>query len=52
VVTQPGYVMTLRDEGMPHHEHPDEKGVMLVTFVVDFPAVLSAEQRTSFAALL
>ena len=44
-VTRPFSVMHLKDEGMPHHGFPSQKGVLHVKFKVIFPGELSDEQK-------
>jgi DnaJ-related protein SCJ1 len=45
-VTQPGYVMTIKDEGMPIFERQGH-GDLFVEFNVVLPTVISEDMRTS-----
>lgn len=44
-VTKPWQIIRLKGEGMPHHETPDDKGVLHVKMKIQFPRELSDEQR-------
>ncbi|KAI9028558.1 hypothetical protein DFJ74DRAFT_494297 [Hyaloraphidium curvatum] len=44
-VTQPGFVQTIPNEGMPHHQYPSEAGKLFVEYSVLLPATLTDEQR-------
>eukprot|EP00126_Sphaerothecum_destruens_P006747 Sdes_comp19509_c0_seq1m11058 len=37
-VTQPGFVLTIPDEGMPKHDFPSERGDLFIEFQVVLPA--------------
>jgi len=52
LVTKPGEIMRLRNEGMPHHTYPSQKGDLYVKFVVDFPKTLTSKQIEGFNQLL
>jgi len=51
-VTPPGYVLTLKDEGMPMHNFPSQSGTLHVEFSVRFPTQLTQAQKDGFAAIL
>jgi DnaJ-class molecular chaperone len=44
-VTRHGYVMTIRGEGMPKYNFPNEKGDLLVEFDVKFPVSLTPADK-------
>ena len=46
-VTQPDQVITIANEGMPHHGFPSQKGNMHVKVRVTFPSRLSDSQKSS-----
>lgn len=50
-VTQPGYVETIKDEGMPLFEHPTSYGDLFVEYIVVLPTQLSKETQQSALAL-
>lgn len=50
-VTQPGFVQQIEGEGMPKHNFPSEKGSLFVTYTVEFPPSLSAEQKEAASNL-
>ncbi|KAJ3300748.1 DnaJ- protein scj1 [Borealophlyctis nickersoniae] len=43
-VTQPGFVQTIKGQGMPTHEFPSERGDLYVEYSVVFPSTLSSTQ--------
>ncbi|KAJ3012967.1 DnaJ- protein scj1 [Thoreauomyces humboldtii] len=43
-VTQPGFVQTIKGEGMPTHQFPSEKGILFVEYVVIIPERLTKAQ--------
>ena len=45
-------VMVLKNEGMPKHNYPSERGPMEVKFSIRMPTSLSAEQRIAIQELL
>ncbi|KAI0250277.1 hypothetical protein BJV78DRAFT_1220987 [Lactifluus subvellereus] len=49
VVTQPGFVQTIRGEGMPHFERPSSHGDLYVEYNVVLPTELSTETRRRLA---
>lgn len=51
-VTQHGTVQTLEGEGMPKHHVPSEKGKLLVTYQVELPSMITAQQRSKLEELL
>lgn len=51
-VTPPGFVKTMRGEGMPHHGFPSEKGELYVEFTIKFPKQLTSKQQAAIAELL
>jgi len=51
-ITEHGHVIKLKNEGMPVHQVPSQRGVLEITIVVDFPVTLTQEQRDGFAKLL
>jgi DnaJ-related protein SCJ1 len=44
-VTQPGFVQTIKDEGMPLFNHPTSFGDLFVEYNVVLPTQLSKETR-------
>jgi len=48
-VTQPGFVQTIKGEGMPLFEHPTSYGDLFVEYNVVLPTHLSQETRQSLA---
>jgi DnaJ-class molecular chaperone len=40
-----GFVQTIPNEGMPHHQYPSEAGSLFVEYTVVLPPVLTAEQK-------
>ena len=44
-VTKPFQIMPLKNEGMPHHSTPSEKGTMFVKVKVKFPPTLTEAQK-------
>eukprot|EP00906_Rhabdomonas_costata_P024958 RCo035774 len=51
-VTPHGTQMTIRDEGMPKHNVPSERGNLVITFEVEFPRAITEEQAAAFKTLL
>ena len=51
-VTQPESVRRVKEEGMPHHDVPSNKGDLFVRFVVEFPNKLTEEQQELVKKLL
>lgn len=51
-VTQPGYVMQIKDEGMPHHHAPTEFGDLFIEFTVVLPQTVTADDAARFKELL
>ena len=43
-VTQPGYVIKMKEEGMPIHQRSGEFGDLFITVNVEFPKNLTDEQ--------
>ncbi|KAJ3077536.1 DnaJ- protein scj1 [Quaeritorhiza haematococci] len=52
VVTQPGFVQTIKGEGMPTHEYPSERGNLFVEYQVIFPKQLSEDKKKMVEQLL
>eukprot|EP00128_Syssomonas_multiformis_P004653 Colp12_sorted_trinity150504_noHs@31815 len=50
--TQPGYILTVPGEGMPHHNFASMKGNLYVTLDVKMPDSITPEQRAGFEKLL
>ncbi|KAI9440056.1 DnaJ-domain-containing protein [Lactarius indigo] len=48
-VTQPGFVQTIKDEGMPHFERPSYYGDLFVEYNVVLPTHLSTQTRQRLA---
>jgi DnaJ-related protein SCJ1 len=44
-VTQPGFVQTIKGEGMPHFESPSSFGDLFVEYIVVLPTQLSTQTR-------
>ncbi|KAI8930385.1 hypothetical protein BC831DRAFT_440338 [Entophlyctis helioformis] len=44
-VTQPGFVQTVKGQGMPRHGFPSERGDLFVEYAVVFPPTLTAAQK-------
>jgi hypothetical protein len=44
-VTQPGFVQTIKGEGMPHFENPSSQGDLFVEYNVVLPTQLSTQTR-------
>jgi DnaJ-class molecular chaperone len=44
-ITKPFQVMHIKNEGMPYHNTPSQKGTLHVKITVNFPTKLSEEQR-------
>jgi len=51
-VTQPGEVMTIRGEGMPHFESSSVKGDLHITFSILFPYKFNDDQKEKLAQVL
>jgi len=51
-VTPHGHKMTKKGEGMPLHNVPSETGNLIITFEVEFPASVNADQAEQFRKLL
>ncbi|KAI8825759.1 uncharacterized protein EV422DRAFT_503133 [Fimicolochytrium jonesii] len=51
-VTQPGFVQTVKGQGMPTHEFPSERGVLFVEYAVVLPDKLSTDQTELVKKLL
>jgi len=45
VVTQPGEIIQIKNEGMPIHESSGEFGSLFVKFNIIFPTELTEKQR-------
>lgn len=50
-VTSHGYVMKIKDEGMPKHDFASEKGNLVVTFSVKMPPPLSDKQKDAIRSI-
>nr|KAJ3421035.1 DnaJ- protein scj1 [Polyrhizophydium stewartii] len=50
-VTQPGFVQTIKGQGMPKFGFPSERGDLFVEYSVVFPTTLTAEQQKLAAKL-
>jgi DnaJ-related protein SCJ1 len=50
-VTQHNTVQTLEGEGMPKHHVPSEKGKLFVTYHVELPSMITAQQRSKIEEL-
>lgn len=50
-VIYPKKVMRIAEEGMPYHNFPSQKGILLVEFEVTFPRKLTQEQVTAISTL-
>ena len=46
-ITKPGELEKISGEGMPLYDYPSDKGDLLITYQVEFPKTLTAEQKTS-----
>lgn len=42
----------IHGEGMPRHKHPDEKGNLIVNFIVEFPDQIAQKNLKQLQALL
>jgi DnaJ family protein B protein 11 len=52
-VTWPGARIRKKDEGMPSAEDNNQRGILYITFDVDFPrGELSVDEKTQLAAIL
>jgi DnaJ-related protein SCJ1 len=51
-VTKPGEVLTIEDEGMPHHQYPSQTGKLYVEFVFKMPESLTEDQKNSIKNIL
>eukprot|EP01012_Entosiphon_sulcatum_P059960 TRINITY_DN84636_c0_g1_i1.p1 TRINITY_DN84636_c0_g1~~TRINITY_DN84636_c0_g1_i1.p1 ORF type:complete len:377 (+),score=73.33 TRINITY_DN84636_c0_g1_i1:30-1133(+) len=51
-VTPHGSKQVLQEEGMPRHNVPSEKGKLVVTFEVQFPKTVTADQVSKFREIL
>eukprot|EP01128_Nolandella_sp_AFSM9_P007701 TRINITY_DN42_c1_g1_i2.p3 TRINITY_DN42_c1_g1~~TRINITY_DN42_c1_g1_i2.p3 ORF type:complete len:368 (-),score=84.63 TRINITY_DN42_c1_g1_i2:118-1221(-) len=51
-ITRPGLEIVLRQEGMPVHNQFEKFGNMRVTFTVQFPSSLTAEQKDKLRTVL
>eukprot|EP00457_Paulinella_chromatophora_P006718 gb/GEZN01006737.1/.p1 GENE.gb/GEZN01006737.1/~~gb/GEZN01006737.1/.p1 ORF type:complete len:369 (-),score=88.66 gb/GEZN01006737.1/:403-1509(-) len=51
-VTPHGHTEKIKEQGMPHHNFPSQKGDMYVTFDVVFPDKLSEAQKTALKEIL
>jgi len=51
-VTKPGLQIVVSGEGMPHHGFSSQKGDLQVTFNIQFPTVLTEDQKEGFKTLL
>jgi DnaJ-class molecular chaperone len=47
-ITNPGMVERLPGEGMPVYERASEKGDLIITYQVELPKTLTAEQKDQF----
>ena len=47
-ITKPGLMERFKGEGMPVFEQYSEVGDLMITYIVDLPDKLSAEQKTLF----
>lgn len=50
-VTQPGFVQTIKGEGMPHFENPSLFGDLFVEYNVVLPTQLSTQTRQRVSSL-
>ncbi|KAI9096158.1 hypothetical protein DFS34DRAFT_155724 [Phlyctochytrium arcticum] len=51
-VTQPGFVQAIKNQGMPTHEFPSERGVLYVEYGVILPQSLSQSQQDDIEKIL
>jgi len=51
-VTPPGFLQTVKGEGMPIHEMPSNKGNLQITYEIIFPRTVTEEQKTEFKRVL
>jgi len=51
-VTKPMWTEIIRNEGMPHHNFPSQKGDMHVLHKIRFPEKLTSEQQEMVEKLL
>eukprot|EP01095_Lingulamoeba_sp_RSL-Kostka_P005100 TRINITY_DN16457_c0_g1_i1.p2 TRINITY_DN16457_c0_g1~~TRINITY_DN16457_c0_g1_i1.p2 ORF type:complete len:412 (-),score=145.23 TRINITY_DN16457_c0_g1_i1:78-1313(-) len=51
-VAKPGMIQLIKNEGMPHHQFPSQKGNLYVEYEVIFPSVLTEKQKDGFRDLL
>eukprot|EP01008_Symbiontida_sp_HLA12_P002476 NODE_419_length_928_cov_256.447205_g411_i0.p1 GENE.NODE_419_length_928_cov_256.447205_g411_i0~~NODE_419_length_928_cov_256.447205_g411_i0.p1 ORF type:complete len:221 (+),score=12.89 NODE_419_length_928_cov_256.447205_g411_i0:107-769(+) len=51
-VTSPWEKKVMKEEGMPAHNVPSEKGNLIITFEVDMPKQITETQREAFSRLL
>lgn len=51
-IIKPGYELVIQNEGMPISKEPRRKGNLRVKFDVEYPARLSAEQKTDLKRVL
>lgn len=47
-MTKPGFMQTIKEEGMPKTGDNSERGDLHVDFVVEFPQELTANQKAAF----
>ena len=50
-VTKPRQVITMKGQGMPHHEAASDKGKLKIKFQVIFPEELTSKQKEGFSSL-
>jgi DnaJ-related protein SCJ1 len=51
-VTPPDFVKVLKNEGMPHHNYPSDRGNLYVRFLVEFPKSFTKSQMKDLEKLL
>ena len=51
-VVHPGYVKTVKGQGMPKQHEPGTRGDLIVNVSVKFPETLTQEQRSTAATIL
>eukprot|EP01117_Protostelium_nocturnum_P020610 TRINITY_DN936_c0_g1_i1.p1 TRINITY_DN936_c0_g1~~TRINITY_DN936_c0_g1_i1.p1 ORF type:complete len:373 (-),score=139.81 TRINITY_DN936_c0_g1_i1:46-1164(-) len=51
-VTKPGQIISIAEEGMPHHNYSSQFGNLYVEFTIVMPAKLNEEQKEGFKKLL
>ena len=51
VITKPGEVIEIEDEGMPFHNYPSQLGKLFVEFTIKMPTSLTEEQKTGKSKL-